>query len=130
MTVFDSSAVLDFLLDAEAAPAVRDLLEAGEGAAPDVLAFEVLAVLRRATIRAKLDDERAARAVDDLGSLQLELFASMPLRHRAWSLRENLTAADALFVALAEALDEPLATKDRSLARAVAEHAEIETIVI
>jgi predicted nucleic acid-binding protein len=52
----------------------------------------------------------------------------LPLRDRAWELRENLTAADALFVALAERLGEPLATKDRRLALAARKHAGIEAL--
>ena len=53
---------------------------------------------------------------------------TLALRDRAWELRENMTAADALFVALAERLDEPLATKDRGLARAAREHAQVDAI--
>ena len=65
-----------------------------------------------------------------LGDLPLELFPSLPLKRRAWELRRNLTAADALFVALAERLDEPLATKDAALARAASKHATVETVVL
>jgi predicted nucleic acid-binding protein len=52
------------------------------------------------------------------------------LRRRAWELRHNLNAADALFVALAERLDEPLATKDTALARAASKHTTIATVVL
>jgi predicted nucleic acid-binding protein len=66
--------------------------------------------------------------VDDLGDLALELFPSLPLRRRAWELRDDLTAADALFVALSEALGEPLATKDRTLAATVRRRPGIEVV--
>jgi len=66
--------------------------------------------------------------MEDLGDLPVELFGTLALRRRAWELRENLTAADALLVALAEYLGEPLATKDRGLASAARDHARIETL--
>jgi predicted nucleic acid-binding protein len=85
-----------------------------------LLVFEVLAVLRRETLRGALAEGRAAGAVDDLGDLPIELFPSLAMRERAWSLRRNLTAADALFVALAERLGERFATKDGALANELA----------
>jgi predicted nucleic acid-binding protein len=97
-------------------------------AVPDVLVLEVLAVFRRHVQRGSIAPERATHAIDDLGDLAIEIFPSLPLRERAWELRDNLTAADALFVALAERLGEPLATKDRRLAAAAREHAGIATI--
>jgi predicted nucleic acid-binding protein len=129
VTVVDSSAVVDFLLGEEAAGEVEALLARGRTlAAPDLLVFEVLAVLRRQTQRGLIDGDRATAAIEDLGDFAVELFPTLPLRERAWELRENLTAADALFVALAERLGEPLATKDRGLAEAARKHAGIEAV--
>lgn len=129
MTVIDSSGVIDFLVGAEAAGEVEALLELeGALAAPDVMVFEVIAVLRRDVLRGSLDSDRALGAVEDLGDLSVDLFPSLSLRDRAWALRENLTAADALFVALAEALGEPFATKDGPLAAAARRHAGIQTV--
>lgn len=128
MTVLDTSGAIDFLLGDGAALEVEELLGADRAVAPDLLVFEVLAVLRRDVQRGVLSPERAGAAVADLGDLTLDLFPTLLLRDRAWELRANLTVADALFVALAEALDEPLATKDRGLARAAATHAGVEVI--
>lgn len=129
MTVIDTSAVVDFLVGEEAAGAVGALLaQEGTLAAPDVLIFEVLAVFRRHVQRRSIASDRARRAIEDLGDLAVEIFPALPLRQRAWELRGNFTAADALFVALAERLGEPMATKDRSLASAARELAGIETI--
>ena len=129
MTVLDTSVVIDFLLgDGVAADVERLLAGEGTAAAPDLLVFEVLAVLRRDVNRQMLEPARAQGAIDDLGDLPVELFGTLALRRRAWELRENLTAADAIFVALAEHLGEPLATKDRGLASAARDHARIETI--
>ncbi len=123
MTVLDTSAAVDFLLGTGVAKRVETLMEdEGELAAPDLLTFEVLAILRRETLRGVIAERRAASAVDDLGDLPIELFPSLPLRERAWALRRNLTAADALFVTLAEQLREPLATKDGALVAEAAKH--------
>lgn len=100
----------------------------GELAAPDLLIFEVLAVLRRAALRGEIAEDRAAGAVQDLGDLPIELFPCLPLRERVWTLRRNLTSADALFVALAEHLDEPLATKDRGLVAEATKHADLTVL--
>ncbi len=129
MTVVDSSAVIDFLLGTGVAPEVADLMSAeGELAAPELLVFEVLAVLRRATFREAISELRAEVAVEDLGDLPIELVPSLPARRRAWELRRNLTMADALFVVLAEQLGEPLATKDVALASAAARHTGVEVL--
>jgi predicted nucleic acid-binding protein len=129
VTVLDTSAAVDYLLGVGASAQVQRLMsEEGELAAPDLLVFEVLAVLRRACHRGVVGDARAAGAVSDLGELSIRLFPSMPLRGRAWALRAKLTAGDALFVALAESLDEPLATKDEALASEAAKHASLEVV--
>lgn len=129
MTVIDSSAAVDFLLGTGVAGEVEGLIEAeGELAAPDLLVFEVVAVLRRLALRGRLPDVRAAGALEDLGDLPVELLPSLPLRRRAWELRRNLTVADALFVALAEQLGEPLATKDAALASSAATHGALELL--
>lgn len=129
MTVIDTSGVVDFLLGTGAAKQVQTLMEhEGELAAPDLLTFEVLAVLRREAHRGSIAEDRATAAVDDLGDLPIELFPSLPLRQRAWALRRNLTTADALFAALAEQLDEPFATKDGALAGEVAKHSTLTVL--
>ena len=130
MTVVDSSGIVDFLLGIGAADSVAALLDReGELAAPDLLVFEVLAVLRREATR-ELSEARAGGAVQDLGDTPLALFPSLVLRDRAWTLRRNFTIADAVFIALAEQLAEPLATKDRSLVREAAKHADAEVFLL
>jgi predicted nucleic acid-binding protein len=129
VTVIDTSGVVDFLLGVGVADQVEALMAAeGELAAPDLLVFEVIAVLRRQALARMLAEDRASAAVDDLGDLPIELFPSLPMRHRAWRLRHNLTVADALFVALAEQLDEPFATKDARLAADLAKHSVVDVL--
>lgn len=130
MTVIDSSAIVDFLLGTGVARPVDELFEReGELAAPDLLVFEVLAVLRREASR-DIDPNRAHGAVQDLGDLALTLFSSLALRERAWALRRNFTIADAIFLTLAEQLDEPLATKDIPLARKATKHSAATVVVL
>jgi predicted nucleic acid-binding protein len=97
-------------------------------AAPELLVFELLATWRRQVRRGSLSAQRVAAAVRDLGDLRVVLFPLLPLRTRSWSLRDNLTAGDALFVALAELLDVPLATQDARLAAATRRHTEVPVI--
>ena len=131
MTVLDTSAAIDYLLGDGAAVQVQALLaDAGPAAAPDLLVFEVLAVLRRLVACGELSERRALGALDDLGDLAVELFPALPLRQRAFDLRRDLAAADALFVALAELLGERLATNDRALANAAREHTGIDVMLL
>jgi len=131
VTVLDTSGAIDYLLASGVAHQVGALLsENGPAAAPDLLVFEVLAVLRRDLGRGALTESRARGAIDDLGDLAVDLFPTLALRCRAFELRHNFTAADGLFVALAELLDEPLATKDQALAGAANEHTEVEVLLL
>jgi predicted nucleic acid-binding protein len=126
VTVLDTSAVVDYLLGIGVAEQVNNILTLeGEVTAPDLIVFEVLAALRRETLRGSLAQDRANGALDDLADLSIELFPCLTLLQRAWELRENLTAADALFVALAEQLNEPLTTKDGALAAAARTHTSL-----
>jgi predicted nucleic acid-binding protein len=60
----------------------------------------------------------ASSALDDLHGLDIERHAHEPLLDRIWSLHQNLTAYDAVYIAVAEALDTTVLTCDRKLARA------------
>lgn len=131
MTVVDTSAVIDYLLGEPLATDLEAVLTTeGVIAAPDVLVFEVLAVLRRQALAGVVAADRAQAAVDDLGDLSVELYPVMPLSSRAWELRQNFTIADALFIALAERLGEPFMTKDHALASAARLHTSIHVIDI
>jgi predicted nucleic acid-binding protein len=121
VTVLDASGAIDYLLGWSAAEEVERLISSErELLAPDILIFEVIAALRRQTLRDELAESRAQAALADLSDMRLRLFPSLIIRERAWELRHNLTAADALYVALAERLREPLASKDGALLAAVA----------
>lgn len=114
--VVDASTVVAALVDDgdDGAWAERMLLRDPHVAAPHLLPVEVTNVLRRAAL-GPIDPDDATAAHLDLLELRIDLFPYEPLARRVWELRANLTAYDAWYVALAEALDAPLATLDRRL---------------
>ena len=118
MIVADASALLEVLLQTTAAKRVSArIFAAGETVcAPHLLDLEVAQVLRRYVRSGAVGAERAAEAIRDLADFPLHRFAHDVLLPRIWELRENLTAYDAAYVALAEALDAPLVTRDKALA--------------
>jgi predicted nucleic acid-binding protein len=85
-------------------------------------------VIRRYAQNGEIDGERGRLALADLADFPLRRYPHDFLLPRMWDLRNNLTAYDAAYVALAEALDTPLLTRDRRLAAAAGHHAEIELI--
>jgi predicted nucleic acid-binding protein len=86
--------------------------------APHLLPVEVASILRRAVRARQLSQDSAALAHRDLLSLAVAYFPYEPFADRVWALRANVTAYDAWYVAIAEALGAPLATLDLKLSRA------------
>lgn len=97
-------------------------------AAPELLDIEVLSVLRRQARAGLLPHRRAGQALADLADLPLQRAPHAALLTRCWHLRDNLTAYDAVYVALAEALDVALLTGDRRLATASGPRCAIEVL--
>lgn len=105
--------------DEEAGRQARALLRTRrELAAPDLIDVETTAVLRRRWLAGTVTDERFEQAIEDLADIPLARFPTLGLVRRAFELRANVTAYDACYVALAEALDWPLWTVDRRLTHA------------
>ncbi len=93
---------------------------------PHVMDLEVLHTLRRQTLLGTLSRERGAEALEDLDNVAFVRYPHSPLMERIWELKDNLTAYDAAYVALAEALDAPLITLDARLAQAPGVRASVE----
>ena len=86
--------------------------------APHLIDVEVAQVLRRYVRSAAISPERGAEALADLGEFPIHRHPHVILLPRIWQMRDQLTAYDAAYVALAEALDAHLITRDRALAQA------------
>jgi predicted nucleic acid-binding protein len=128
--VIDASALIEVLLNSSAAPKVRERLF-GHGDtlhAPHLLDLEVAQVLRRYTVSGEMTVERSEQALEDLADLPLNRYPHDIFLRRIWSLRRNLTAYDAAYLALAEALDAPLITRDAALARVPGHRAGVEVL--
>jgi predicted nucleic acid-binding protein len=130
MIVVDASAILEALLGTSGAASVRHRIFAPRQTlhAPHLLDVEVTQVLRRYAVSGELDPKRGREALADLAALPIRRYPHGFLLTRVWELRDNLTAYDAVYVALAEALDAPLLTRDRRLATAAGRHATVEVI--
>lgn len=128
--MLDASVVLELLLRARTEESLADrVLGSGSSLyAPHLLDLEVVQVLRRYTRAGELTPARAAEALDDLRDLRIERHSHEPLIDRVWELHHNLTAYDAAYVALAEALDAPLLTRDVRLASAPGHRAVVEVV--
>ena len=119
MLIVDASCLYEVLADTERAERVRARLASDpEQAAPHVIDVEVLSMVRRDRMLGRLDATAARQAIEDLRDWPGERFSHGGLLERAWELRENVRAWDAVYVALAEALDATLLTLDARLGRA------------
>lgn len=121
MIVVDASVLTDFLLGrSQTLSAVERELEGREHEplhAPELIEPETLNALRRLARQGAVTQRRALEAVGDLANVRLVRYPHAPLRDRVWALRDALTAYDASYLALAEALDDPiLITADSGLA--------------
>lgn len=129
LLVVDASAVLATLID----PGPRGDLAAGrmagaDLAAPDLLGYEVLNVLRRRLTSGHLSDNQASLAVRSWSDLPVDLWPLPALQAEVWQLRHNLSAYDAAYVALATHLGAPLLTGDCRLAGAPGVTCDVLTV--
>jgi len=117
--VADASVVVAALVDGGPVGTwAASLLASDDLAAPQLMPVEAANILRRSALVGDTTDEVASLAHADLLELRVALFPYGALAERVWELRRNVTAYDALYVALAEALQAPLATLDARLTRA------------
>jgi predicted nucleic acid-binding protein len=129
MPVVDASVLVTHLTLGEGYSSVAERLREGELWAPHLIDAEVGHTLRRTVRLGELSDRAARVALDDLREIPLRRANHAGLLDRAWSLRENVSFYDGLYIALAERLDLPLLTLDARLARAPGLRAGIIVIV-
>jgi len=128
--VVDASALLEVLLNTPAAARVADRLFGSDETlhAPHLIDLEVAQVLRRYAASGALAADRGAQALQDCAVFPLIRYPHDLLLPRIWALRHNLTAYDAAYLALAEALEAPLVTRDAALAAARGHTAAVELL--
>ena len=132
MIVLDASAVIDLLLNlsprsdwvreriAECSPQLH---------APHLLDAEIAQVLRRYVIKGEIKAQDAVAMIEDYAQLSIVKHSHLPLIHRAFELRDNVTIYDALYLVLAEMLGATLLTSDSALARVPGHRAKVELTV-
>jgi predicted nucleic acid-binding protein len=118
LIVLDASAVIDVLV--ESGPGTESIRERIEEPGqslhvPQLVDLEVLQTLRRYALHGTLSQERSNKAFDDLTNIVFERYPHTPLLGRIWQLKNNLTAYDATYVALAQSLTCHLITADERL---------------
>jgi predicted nucleic acid-binding protein len=130
MIVVDASVLANVAGDDELDGDVarRRIEREAEIAAPDLADVETVAVLRRRWRAGDLSDQRFAEAILLLESLPMHRFPAAPMIRRAYELRANVTAYDAMYVALAEHLGSSLLTGDARLAGAPGLRCPIEVL--
>jgi predicted nucleic acid-binding protein len=128
--VADASAVIELLLQTSLGVRVERRLFSGLEAihAPHLLDVEVVSTLRRFVRKGEVTPDRAEEAIEDLYALRIVRHAHQDLLARAWELRDNVTAYDAMYIALAEAIAGPFVTCDGPLAGSRGHAARIELI--
>jgi predicted nucleic acid-binding protein len=134
MLVIDASAVAELVLDRPAAGRIsRHMADhAYDLHAPQLVDIEVLSALRSVVATGDAPAGRAEEAIEDLLDLPIERYPHAPLLPRVWTLRDNFSAYDGAYVALAEMLTErgvPLLTADAHLGRAVRTHTDVELLL-
>jgi len=135
MLVVDASAVVELLLVRPAAEDVeRHIVAHGYALhAPHLLDIEVLSALRRLVAYGEASSDRAVEALTDLCDLPVERYAHDALIQSAWRLRDNFSAYDAAYLALAELLTEDgatLLTADAGFARATRKHSRVDVLLV
>jgi len=128
--VLDASVVVELLLNLPLARQVGQRLRDPDVGlhAPHLLTIEVLQVLRRRVSTGSTTADEALHALDALEDLDVTYHDHLLLARRAWELRDNLTAYDAAYVALAELLDATLLTADTRLAKAPGNRAFLDVV--
>jgi predicted nucleic acid-binding protein len=129
MLIVDASCLYEVVADTVRSEDVRDRLARDvDHAAPHVIDVEVLSIIRRDHMLGRLDLTAAQQAVEDLRAWPGDRFGHRSLLERAWELRDRVRGWDAMYVALAEALDATLLTLDERLGRVRGLRCSIEVV--
>lgn len=130
MPVLDASVLVEYLASGEHAEVAHERIhaEAHTNWVPELIDAEVGHALRRGVRLGRLEPVFAREALWEMRHMPLRRVSHGQLMLYAWDLRENISFYDALYVALAEALEQPLITFDAKLARASGTQVEVELV--
>ena len=129
MIVLDASAVVDVLMHSGMRVALDQRLHGTRLVhAPHVLDLEITSALRRHCALGSLTQARARQALEDFRNMRVLRHRHTPYLARIWEFRDNFTAYDACYLALAEALGATLLTRDKALASARLQRGNVEVI--
>ena len=130
MIILDASAVVDLLVEpaTETGPLRARIKNASHVYAPHLMDAEVTNALRRQVLKGRIDQVTARRAIRRLAAMRVKLWPHQPLLGRAFALRNQMAAYDAIYVAMAEATGATLVTRDAKLARSTGHRARIEVV--
>lgn len=130
--VVDASVLVELLTQSPRGRRAAALVQESSGDLhiPHLADVEVLSVVRGLVSGGVVTDERGSRILDDLRDFPAQRWPAHPLFGRMWQLRQNVTAYDATYVALAEALDARLLTADKKLVRGVRGVATCDIVTI
>ena len=128
MIVLDASAAIDWLLQTAVGQRIETRIYARRESlhAPHLLDLEVVQVLRRLVREAAVSAQRADQALRDLLDLRVSRYPHFVFLPELWQLRHNLSAYDAVYVALAQKIDATLVTRDARLASASVRGVRVE----
>lgn len=117
MIVLDASAAIEFLLRTQKGLHVEERIADPLKTlhAPHLLDLEVIQVLRRYVHSSELTETRASIALEDFADLDIQRYPHQFFTTEIWALRHNVTAYDASYIVLADALDATLLTMDQAL---------------
>lgn len=126
--VVDASALIDYLVAGAPASELAAHLRANELHVPEVCDIEIVSALRRSALSGLASARTISLLLLDYVDLPIERHRHLSLLGRCWELRENFTAADAAYVALAERVGASVLTTDRRLARAIEAHTTVPVL--
>lgn len=126
--VVDSSALIDYLVAGSPGSPFSAVFRGSDLHVPDLCDVEIVSALRHPVLAGGMAAGTMQLLLLDYAELPLRRHRHLPLVGRAFELRENFSASDAMYVALAERLDASLATSDGGLARAARRHTLLEVI--